>query len=184
MGEALAKIASRMGASVTLVTGADRIHYGYAPYDRRPVSHTEEMFEILQETVKGANLYIGAAAVSDYRPRNQDGKIASGQDDLTVSMEPTTDIISTLRGSFPDTTMIGFSADDADAPTRALEKAEKKGLDAVIFNSINQTDGAFGSDSNRASLCVPPEQVVTLGKRSKLSLAQQILLGTINYDLL
>lgn len=183
MGEALAKVSYRLGAQSVLVTGTDRVHYGTSHYEREQVKTTEEMNEAVRRRLEAADLYVGAAAVSDYRPVGTEGKIRSGRNDLQIDLEPTVDIISGLRSDFPDKVLVGFSADDAETPERARKKAKKKGLDAVVFNSINQEDGAFGSDRNRASLCLP-DRTLELGVRSKISLSLQIFTGLIRADLL
>ncbi len=183
MGEALARVAVRLGAQVTLVTGTDRVHYGPSEYERKEVETTEEMNEVVRRHLDGADLYVGAAAVSDYRPVGTEGKIRSGQENLQINMEPTVDIISGIRSDYPEKILVGFSADDAGTPERAREKARKKGLDAVVFNSINQEDGAFGSDKNRASLCLP-DRTLKFGTRSKISLSLQIFTGLLRSDLL
>jgi phosphopantothenoylcysteine decarboxylase/phosphopantothenate--cysteine ligase len=182
MGEALAKIATRLGSDAVLVTGSDRTHYGSPTYAVERVRATDEMNEAVRKRLDGADLYVGAAAVSDYRPVPEDGKIRSGREDLQIDMEPTVDIISGLRSDFPDKVLVGFSADDAETTDRAREKAEKKDLEAIVFNSINQEDGAFGSDRNRATLCLP-DRTLNLGSRSKLSLSLQIFVGLLRAGL-
>lgn len=183
MGEALAHLGARLGGEVTLVTGADRNFYGPSSYELSRVNTTAEMNEAVRAALADADLYVGAAAVSDYRPRAEDGKISSGQEDLTLELEPTADILTGLNEDFPEKTLVGFSADDSENPDRALRKAEKKGLDAIVFNSINQDDGAFGSESNRATLCFSSGEQIALGHRSKPSLALQVWIGLLRQNL-
>lgn len=180
MGEALAVMAGRLGATVTLVTGAEETFYGPNFAERVPVTTTEDMLDELQRLMEDVGTYVAAAAVSDYRPVPDEGKITSGQEDLSIPLEPNPDILTELHEDFPETTYVGFSADDADDPARALEKADAKGLDAIVFNSINQEKGAFGSDYNKTMFCDPDGGTLSVGHRSKPSTALQLWLWLIN----
>lgn len=175
MGEAVAKMGARLGGEVTLVTGAKTSHYGPSFIERLPVDTTEEMLKTLLDNMASHEAYVSAAAVSDYRPTRTEGKISSGQGDLSIPLEENPDILTRLREKHPDKTLVGFSADDSEKPDRALRKAKEKQLDAIVFNSINQSDGAFGSDNNRLSFCSPEGTVRSVGHRSKLSAALQLL---------
>ncbi|MFB6345082.1 MAG: phosphopantothenoylcysteine decarboxylase, partial [bacterium] len=124
------------------------------------------------------------AAVSDYRPVSEDGKINSGQDDLSIPLRRNPDILTELNQDYPDRTYVGFSADDAGSPEKALEKAQSKDLDAVVFNSINQEDGAFQSDYNKTVFCDGEETTVSVGHRSKPSTALQLWLWLLNQSVL
>lgn len=183
MGEALAKIAGRLGADVTLVTGAKNRYYGYADYETKRVDTTEEMANAVEESLDQSEVFISAAAVSDYRPAAESGKIPSDQEDAKIELESTIDILSSMSDKFSEKTFVGFSADDATDVERAMEKAEKKNLDAIVFNSIQQDDGAFGSCSNDVTFCVPPDKTIQLGHRTKLSLSLQIWIGLNNEQL-
>lgn len=183
MGEALAKIASRLGAEVTLVTGTEQLHYGYSDFSVRTVETTREMNEAVRDALRKADLYVGAAAVSDYRPEHTDEKIRSSKDSKTLELEPTVDILTELADDFPDTTLVGFSADPLKEPDRAQAKAREKHLDAVIFNSITEQD-PFGSGSNTVSVCLPSGEVTRLGKRSKQSTALQIFGCLLDYGVI
>lgn len=184
MGEAIAKMAGRLGADVTLVSGTDRSHYAPLFADRVTVETTREMLDELKGLLEKADAYVGAAAVSDYRPVRDRGKISSGQDDLSIPLEKNPDVITELTERFPDRTFVGFSADDAEDPEHALEKAERKDLDAIVFNSINQVDGAFGSDFNTTVFCDANGETLSIGHRSKPSTALQLWLWLRNRGIL
>lgn len=182
MGEALARMGGLLGADVELVTGARKNHYPALQYRTHRVETARDMLEVLEESVPGAQGYIGAAAVSDYRPVREEGKIPSGQS-VTLELRQNPDLIQTLREQCPEVCLVGFSADDRSGPERALEKADEKGLDAVIFNPIRQSDGGFGHSRNRMTFCVPPDVRHVIGDRSKLEAALQTWLWLIHDDL-
>lgn len=182
MGEALARIGSLLGGTLHLVTGARRAHYPNGLYETTRIETARDMLDALEETLDGASGYIGAAAVSDYRPVPAEGKIPSGGNPA-LELEHNPDLISELGSSHPTLRRIGFSADDRQDPGRALEKADEKGLDAVVFNAIDQEAGGFGHARNTLTVCVPPEGIHRLGNRSKLAAALQVWLWLLHYDL-
>lgn len=182
MGEALARTASLLGAEVTLVSGAERSHYPDGLYETRWVDTAREMLDVLEEALEDARGYVGAAAVSDYRPVPVEGKVPSGGSP-SLELENNPDLISTLRERYPDASFVGFSADDREDPDRALEKADRKGLDAVIFNAIRQEEGGFDHERNTLTVCVPPDGIHPMGDRTKPGAALQVWLWLLHYDL-
>jgi phosphopantothenoylcysteine decarboxylase / phosphopantothenate---cysteine ligase len=92
-----------------------------------------------------------AAAVADFRPEPAQGKIArEGRGGLALRLEATEDVVASLaRDRRPDQTIVGFAAEHGpEALSRAREKLERKGLDAIVFNDISRPDIGFDSDRN------------------------------------
>lgn len=179
MGRELATVGYWLGAEIDLVTGACHPDPKNTIYPVIQVETARDMLEQLMEGMEGTTGYIGTAAVSDYRPGRATGKIRSGLDDLSLPLESNPDILTELRNQFPESTLIGFSVDDRNDPETALEKMENKGLDGIVFNSLQQKDGGFSSDYNSAQFCFSDGSILNLGRRSKRSLAQQIWIGII-----
>jgi phosphopantothenoylcysteine decarboxylase/phosphopantothenate--cysteine ligase len=176
MGEALARQFCRLGADVELVTAAQNQFHPNPGYLRVEVESTDDMYEYLKEKMDNDSGYIGAAAVGDYSPEKIEGKVKSGQENLSLKLDKNPDIISELRKEYPSSVLIGFSADDSIGPEIALEKALNKKLDAVVFNSLRQHDGGMGSEFNRNIFLVPPDFSRSLGRRNKNEIALQLLL--------
>lgn len=179
MGASLARVGTWLGAEVELVTGTRCRHFPQSSFALETVESTEEMLDAVLERMDDGSGYVGAAAVSDYKPSPVEGKVRSDQEDCTIDLETNPDIIRQLRSDYPDSTIVGFSADDRNDPERAIEKARDKGMDAVVFNSLSQSNGGMDHTDNRASFCLPNGTVTPMGRRSKLDLAGQIWLSII-----
>ena len=183
MGRELARVAYWLGADISLVTGAGDSHPETSCYRVIQVESAQEMMGVLTEVIDQNTGYIGAAAVSDYRPVSEPGKIRSGQDEISISLEQNPDILTELRTLYPDGILIGFSVDDREEPSTALEKLEEKQLDAIVFNPLKQENGGFDAEHNQIYLCYPDGAILNLGRRSKRTLAHQIWIGILNNDI-
>jgi phosphopantothenoylcysteine decarboxylase/phosphopantothenate--cysteine ligase len=177
MGASIARVGSWLGAEVELVTGTRCRHFPQASFALETVESTEGMLDAVLERMDEESGYVGAAAVSDYRPRRTDGKISSGRENLTIELDNNPDIIRELRSEFPDVPIVGFSADDAEGPEKAIEKARDKEMDAVVFNALRQANGAMESTHNRVNFCLPGGEIHPFGHRSKMDAAGQIWLA-------
>ena len=132
--------------------GGSAGHRAHEGIEVKEVTTADEMLAELRSTLKGADLLVMAAAVSDYRP----AKVAAEKirrettPKLTVELEEIPDLIATL-GAEKDAAgvfRIGFAAEDSDLADKALEKMNRKGLQAIVANDISRKDIGFGSDDN------------------------------------
>jgi phosphopantothenoylcysteine decarboxylase / phosphopantothenate---cysteine ligase len=150
MGIALAEGAAARGADVTLV--AANVALPVAPgIEVRRVESAAELAEATREAFGRADVLLMAAAVADFRPEPAQGKIArEGRGGLALRLEATEDVVASLaRDRRPDQTIVGFAAEHGpEALSRAREKLERKGLDAIVFNDISRPDIGFDSDRN------------------------------------
>ena len=177
MGFAIAAAAADRGAKVTLVsTAGHRAHEGV---EVKEVTTADEMLAELRSTLKGADLLVMAAAVSDYRP----AKVAAEKirrettPKLTVELEEIPDLIATL-GAEKDAAgvfRIGFAAEDSDLADKALEKMNRKGLQAIVANDISRKDIGFGSDDNAGVVMFADGSRHELEKMTKREMADRIL---------
>ncbi len=145
MGVAIANQAARRGAAVVLVSGP-RVNYPLHPaVQKRPVVSAVDMLEVVQDAIVSAEVYIGAAAVSDFRPAHPVGtKVHKESLGREWEMEPNPDVIRTIADQHRgEKLMVGFAAETEDAPARAEAKRRQKGLDAVVANLVGGGRG-FG----------------------------------------
>lgn len=153
MGYAVAKMAKAMGAEVTLVTGKTALR---APYGVETVAVTsaEEMAEAVLSHQKEADLIVMAAAVADYTPRTvADQKIKKSDDDLSLSLCRTKDILATLGESKrPGQVIVGFSMETENLLENSRKKLTKKNADMIVANSIADESTGFAVDTNAAVL--------------------------------
>ncbi|MFB6357238.1 MAG: phosphopantothenoylcysteine decarboxylase, partial [bacterium] len=143
------------------------------------IQTAEEMKREIESCMGDVDGYVGAAAVSDYRPEPEEGKIRSNEKRDSIPLGTNPDIISELSKNFPGKTMVGFSVDDSEDPSIALEKARDKNLDAIIFNALHQQDAGMGHKKNDITFCIPPDTRDPLGQRTKQQHALQIWLALL-----
>ena len=176
MGFAVAEIAERRGANVTVVAGATTVEPPENVKVIRAISAAEMHNAVMKELSK-ATVFIGAAAVSDYRPRNiADLKIKkTNQDILTLELEKTPDILSNVsKNRHNGLLVVGFAAETNDVVNYAKSKMEKKNLDLVVANDITKKGAGFNTDTNIATI-ITRENEIDLPSMSKRDLADKIL---------
>jgi len=152
MGYAIAGCARRRGASVTIVSGPTTIE---APTgcELVRVETAEEMNEAMRSRVTSADVVIMVAAVADYRPSEAAAnKIKKSSSGMTLSMQPTPDIISGLAQARGERILVGFAAETKDLAENARSKLRRKKLDLIVANDVSAVDSGFDVETNSAIL--------------------------------
>jgi phosphopantothenoylcysteine decarboxylase/phosphopantothenate--cysteine ligase len=173
MGMALARAALHRGAAVTLV---------HAPMEwlegvhRIPVESAAEMQKAMVENFPEADLIIMAAAVADVRPATYSTtKLPKRSLPTQLDLAPVPDIVAELSLlKQPHQKLVGFAAQTGDIITPALEKLQRKGLDGIVANPIDQPDSGFGGDRNQAVLIDSEGRQRAIDPCTKLEMAHQI----------
>jgi phosphopantothenoylcysteine decarboxylase/phosphopantothenate--cysteine ligase len=176
MGYALAAAAVRQGAQVVLVSGP--VHLATpAGVQRVDVRSAAQMRSAVLDALP-ADIYIGAAAVSDYTPRQvapQKLKKTAGTQTLTLELVRTPDILAEVATQTQSLKLVvGFAAETHDVEKYARGKLVDKRLDLVIANQVGITNGGFESDENAATAYWPGGEQVFPGT-TKALLAEQLL---------
>ncbi|MGC2237301.1 MAG: bifunctional phosphopantothenoylcysteine decarboxylase/phosphopantothenate--cysteine ligase CoaBC [Pyrinomonadaceae bacterium] len=178
MGFAVAEAASKRGASVCVVCGVTTVEPPENVEVVRAVS-AGEMYQAVMEKLPSATVFIGAAAVADYRPKNiADAKIKkTNQDFLTLELEKTPDILSNVSANRHNGLLVvGFAAETNDVVEYARSKMEKKNLDLVVANDITQKGAGFNADTNIATILRRgDDDKIELPLMSKREMADKIL---------
>lgn len=178
MGFAVAEKARVRGARVTVVCGATTAEPPENVEMIRAVS-AEEMFQAVMKNLPEATVFIGAAAVADYRPKDKaDAKIKkTGRDFLTLELEKTRDILASVsENRHNGLLVVGFAAETNDIVEYARSKMEKKDLDLVVANDITQKGAGFDTDTNIATILTRgSDEKIELPLMSKLEMADKIL---------
>jgi phosphopantothenoylcysteine decarboxylase/phosphopantothenate--cysteine ligase len=153
MGYAVAEAARDRGASVVLVTTPTALVPPLG-VEVRPVVSAADMHDAVMAALPDADLLVMAAAVADYRPAAvAEQKIKKRDDDLTLQLAKTTDILAaTAARSSERLVRIGFAAESQDLVSNAADKLERKRLDLIVANDISRTDSGFGTDDNAVVL--------------------------------
>ena len=177
MGFALAEAACARGAEVTLVAG---VTSAGAPARARLIRapSADEMHAAVQAEVKGATVFIGAAAVSDYRPAKRAAqKLKKSGAHLTLALEPTPDILAAVSAARHDGLLVvGFAAESENVHAHAREKLVRKKLDAIVANDITREGAGFDAETNIVTLIARDRDApIELPLMSKLEAAHRIL---------
>jgi len=177
MGFALGEAARTRGADVTLVAGIVSVPQPDGIEVIR-VESADEMHRAVANQVNDATIFIAAAAVSDYRPRERSKtKIKKWEENLEVKLERTSDILGEVARSRRDGQLIvGFAAETNDLLKHAGEKLTGKDLDAVVANDVSRQGSTFESETNQAVILLRDNpNPIELPLMSKLETAHRIL---------
>lgn len=176
MGFALAEAARDRGAWVTCVTGSVTAEPPEGVEVVR-VESAQQMLNSVMTYLSGATVFVGAAAVADYRPKIvADAKIKkTDAEELTLELERTPDILSTVsdvRNS--RLIVVGFAAETNDVEAYARSKMERKRLDMIVANDVSVAGQGFGTENNSAILLTRDDRI-ELPLQSKREMADRIL---------
>jgi len=153
MGFAIAEAARMRGARVTIVAGNTS---ATAPPDieLERVSTAQEMHAAVVKQLPGATVFIGAAAVADYRPVSvSKQKIKKGQSSLTLQLERTPDILLGVSAAKRDDLLVlGFAAESENVLNNAKDKLHSKNLDAIVANDITREGVGFDTQTNEVTI--------------------------------
>ncbi|MCE9680320.1 bifunctional phosphopantothenoylcysteine decarboxylase/phosphopantothenate--cysteine ligase CoaBC [Shewanella sp. AS1] len=174
MGFALAKAAAEMGAKVTLVSGPVNLDTP-ANVKRIDVKSTQEMLDAVLAEVNHQQIFIGCAAVCDYRiAQVADEKIKKSADEMALALVRNPDILATVASHTPRPFTVGFAAETQDVEHYAKDKLKRKKLDMIAANDVSNPELGFNSDSNALKVFWAHGQQ-DLPACDKHSLAQQLL---------
>jgi phosphopantothenoylcysteine decarboxylase/phosphopantothenate--cysteine ligase len=151
MGYAVASAAAAQGAKVILVSGPVSLSPP-AGVELVGVTTAAEMYSATHANVEGSDIFIGAAAVSDYRPaRPSLQKIKKHDQTMHIELVRTDDILASVAGLEARPFTVGFAAETENVRDYAMGKLEKKGLDMIVANRVGD-DCGFDRDENAAQV--------------------------------
>jgi len=176
MGYALAKMARRRGAEVTLVTGPASLPIPRRDIEVVSVRTAEEMRKAVLTHMKGCSVVIKAAAVSDYRPKvMSERKLKKSASFLSLELERTKDILEEIGKKKGDRILIGFAAETEDLIANAKKKLKEKNLDFIVVNDVTKPGAGFGADTNQVKILFSSGEIRDLPLMSKEEVSQIIL---------
>jgi phosphopantothenoylcysteine decarboxylase/phosphopantothenate--cysteine ligase len=175
MGFALAEVALKRGAAVTVVAGVTTVE---PPAGVRVVKalSAEEMLKAVASEAGKASVFIGAAAIADYRPvERAEQKIKKSNDSLTLTLERTPDVLSQVAASRANGMLVvGFAAETENVLDNAKKKLRSKKLDAIVANDVSRVDAGFDTETNAITI-ITKDDSVELPVMSKGEAADRIL---------
>ncbi|GGH12811.1 bifunctional phosphopantothenoylcysteine decarboxylase/phosphopantothenate--cysteine ligase CoaBC [Silvibacterium dinghuense] len=174
MGYALAEAAVRRGARVILVSAPTALRPP-AGVELVPVITTEEMRREVLNRTDQASIVIKAAAVADYRPKQQAEQKMKRVGPLSLELEPTEDILAeVVSHRHPGQLIIGFAAETENAVAHGRDKLLRKGADAIVLNDVSREGIGFDSDRNAVTF-LTPHRALDLPEMAKRDIADRIL---------
>ncbi len=182
MGFALAETAKRHGAEVILITGPTFLA-DIAGIETIRVNTAAEMREEVFSRFKKADVFISAAAVSDFRPAEQfDGKIKKEErETLTLELKKNADILKEAGEEKVNQVLVGFAAEASQLKENGLSKLRSKNLDFIVVNDITREDSGFGVDTNKVSIINRKEEIVDLPLMTKYEVAEYLCGILVSY---
>ena len=176
-GLSLAEAALNAGAQVTLVAGPD-VPACNSAINRVDVISATDMHTAVQNNLHGVHLFIGVAAVADYRvakPAEQKiKKKPSDQSHHDLRLIENPDIIASVVDSDQELVVIGFAAETHDTLNHARDKRQRKGLHAIVVNDVSDARIGFNSPDN-ATTFITDNAEVSLPRQSKQAIANNLL---------
>lgn len=174
MGYAIAVEAADRGADVTLISGPTQLN---APTGIEIINVTtvHEMYNEVICRAAESDVFISAAAPSDFRPKQiHSGKIKKSER-YTLELNQTEDILAAVGASKGKTVVVGFAAETENLERNAVEKLKRKNADLFVGNYVGAGSGVFGGEDNEVTLLSRGGESVSLPKMSKRKVAKAIL---------
>jgi len=173
MGFALATAAREAGADVVLVSGPVSLTTP-AGVRRVDVETAEQMYAKVHDEIAGADIFVGCAAVSDYRPgKAEPQKIKRSAAEMELALVRSPDTLASVAALSKPPFTVGFAAETQDVAKHAREKLEKKRVDMIAANQVGP-DCGFDRETNALTVYWPGGEVA-LGEGSKPVLARRLL---------
>ncbi len=152
MGYDIANEAANLGASVILVSGPTHCKITNSSIELISVTSAEEMYDACHAVFDSVDVAIAAAAVADYRPKTvATQKIKKSTDDFTIQLEKTKDILFSLGQIKKNQLLIGFALETENEIENAKLKIQKKNLDLIVLNSLQDEGAGFKKETNKVT---------------------------------
>lgn len=182
MGFDIAQVAADLGASVTLVTGPTHLKINHSLIRVVPVVAAEQMYQACHEFYNDVDVAIAAAAVADYKPKYKaDQKIKKASDDFTIELEKTKDILASFGAQKKQQFLIGFALETENEIENAKLKIQKKNLDLIVLNSLQDDGAGFGTPTNKITFIDKNFSIEPMPLKSKEAVAADIVAKVLKH---
>ncbi len=175
MGFALAEVARNRGATVNLITGPTNLP-DINGVNTVHVNTALEMREKVMAYFDQSDIFISAAAVSDFKPTEQFSEKIKKENHklLNIELAQNVDILQEVGKKKNKQILIGFAAEVTNLEKNALSKLKSKNLDYIIVNDISRKDSGFGTATNKVLIIDREEKILDLPLMSKHEVAEHI----------
>ena len=174
MGYAIAQAAIEAGANVTLVSGPTHIEKPERS-NNIDVLSAANMHAAVMDNIADQDIFIGVAAVADYRPVDEaDQKIKKNNDEMTIRLVKNPDILADVAALKDKPFCVGFAAETNKVVDYARGKLERKKLDLIAANKVGGSETGFGTTDNAITL-ISKDDVIELPRANKSALARNLI---------
>ena len=176
MGFDIAICASNLGAEVILVSGPTHLAVNNTNIMLIRVVSAQQMYDVCHQYYNNVDVAIAAAAVADYRPKNiADQKIKKNDEEFSIELEKTKDILASLGELKQNQFLIGFALETENEIENAKLKIKKKNLDLIVLNSLQDEGAGFGKPTNKITFIDKNFVVEPMELKSKEEVALDII---------
>ena len=176
MGYAIAEAAAGLGASVILISGPTHLQLKHNLIEVIRVTSAAQMLDAVQANFDKVDIAIAAAAVADYRPAQvADQKIKKKEASMSIALEPTTDILAYMGKTKGKQFLVGFALETENEIANAKGKLERKHLDLIVLNSLNDQGAGFKTETNKVTFISKSGAVVPQELKPKDEVAKDLL---------
>jgi len=182
MGFDIASRAAELGASVTLISGPTHLNVKNSVIKLIRVTSAQQMHDACHEHFNNADVAVCAAAVADYRPKSVAlQKIKKAEGDFVIELEKTQDILASLGKIKNKQFLIGFALETENEIENAKLKIQKKNLDLIVLNSLQDEGAGFGKSTNKITFIDKNFVIEPMDLKSKEAVADDIMNKVIKY---
>jgi len=175
MGYALARVARRHGAQVTLITGPTNLSLPSVD-NIINVRTAQEMHKAVMDNYKKASVIIKAAAVADYRPKViAKDKIKKDDKPRLIELARNPDIIAEVGKDKKNIVLVGFAMETKDLLANAREKLKEKNMDLIVANSLREEGAGFQTDTNKITILDRDGDIQSMPIMTKIEAAEKIM---------
>ncbi len=177
MGFAIAEELADKNAEVILITGPTHLETKNKSIKKINITSADEMLTNVLEHFSSADCIIMSAAVADYTPvKTFDKKHKKGNSNLQIALKPTIDILKELgKLKKEKQILVGFALETDNEIQNAKNKLEKKNLDFIVLNSLNDTGAGFQHDTNKITIIDKYNKITNFELKSKTEVAKDIV---------
>ena len=182
MGFDIANCAANLGAEVILVSGPTHFKVKNGLINLVRVVSAQEMYDVCHQYYNDVDVAIAAAAVADYRPKVvADQKIKKSDTCFSIELEKTKDILASLGEIKKNQFLIGFALETENEIENAKLKIQKKNLDLIVLNSLQDEGAGFGKPTNKITFIDSNFTIEPMELKSKEEVAQDIINKVIEH---
>ncbi len=176
MGFDLATCAANYGAEVILITGPTYLNLQHSNIKLIRIVSAQDMYNQCHQYFEKIDVVIAAAAIADYRPKNVAlQKIKKSDAEFSIVFEKTKDVLASLGAMKKNQFLIGFALETENEIENAKQKIQKKNLDLIVLNSLQDEGAGFGKPTNKITFIDKWNVVDVMPLKTKEAVAEDII---------